>query len=51
VAAQRGRAVTEIGAKGKGAADEIRALWAFLDGHVKRSPAAGKAKRKTREAK
>ena len=51
VAAQKGKAVTEIGARGKGAADEIRALWAFLDRHAKRPTAVGKTKRKAREAK
>jgi chromosome partitioning protein len=50
-AAQKGKAVTEIGAKAKGAADEIRALWNFLDGYA-RCPASppSKPKRKAREA-
>ena len=46
MAAEKGKAVTEFGAKAKKAADEIRALWAFLDGRVKRPATAGKAKRR-----
>src|SRR5262249_22666892 len=34
IAAEKGKAVTELGAKGKVAADEIRALWDFLDGRA-----------------
>ena len=49
-AAEKGKAVTELGAKAKKAADEIRALWDFLDGRAKRPATAGKAKRKAREA-
>jgi chromosome partitioning protein len=45
-AAEKGKAVTELGAKAKKAADEIRALWAFLDGRAKRPATGGKAKRK-----
>ena len=48
-AAEKGKAVTELGAKAKKAADEIRALWDFLDGRAKRPATAGKAKRKARE--
>jgi len=51
-AAEKGKAVTELGAKGRGAADRILALWDFLDGRAKRSVAtAGKTKRRAREAK
>ena len=49
-AAELGKGVTEMGAKAKKAADEIRALWSFLDGRTKRQATAGKAKRKAREA-
>jgi chromosome partitioning protein len=52
-AAQKGKAVTEMGAKAKDAAVEIRALWIYLDGHAghaKRPATAAKSKRKTREA-
>ena len=48
-AAQKGKGVTEMGAKAKKAADEIRALWSFLDGRAPRPAPAAKAKRKTRE--
>ena len=50
-AAQKGKSVTEMGAKAKKAADEIRALWNFLDGRAQRPATAGKAKRKAREVK
>jgi hypothetical protein len=49
IAAEKGKAVTELGAKGKGAAVEIRALWDFLDGRAKRAVAT--AKRKAKESK
>jgi chromosome partitioning protein len=48
-AAQKGKGVTEFGAKAKKAGDEIRALWDFLDERAKPAT-AGKAKRKPREA-
>src|SRR5262249_940378 len=50
-AAEKGKAVTEIGAKAKEAADEVRALWNFLDERTraKRPATTGKAKRKARE--
>jgi len=52
LAVQKGKAVTEIGAKGKGAADEVRTLWTFLNEHAKRpTTLVSKPKRKTREAK
>jgi len=48
-AAQKGKAVTEMGAKAKDAAAEIRVLWAYLDGHAghaKRPATTAKRKRK-----
>jgi chromosome partitioning protein len=52
IAAEKGKSVTELGAKGKPAADEIRKLWRDLDGRTKRQKApAGKPKRKPKEAK
>ena len=52
IAAEKGKSVTELGAKGKPAADEIRKLWRDLDGRTKRQEApAGKPKRKAKEAK
>jgi chromosome partitioning protein len=52
IAAEKGKAVTELGAKGKGAAEEIRKLWGFLDGRAKRAVAIdAKLKRKLKEAK
>jgi chromosome partitioning protein len=45
-AAEKGKSVVEIGAKAKKAAEEIRALWGFLEGHAKRlAGAKTKAKR------
>jgi chromosome partitioning protein len=49
-AAEKGKGVTELGAKAKKVADEIRALWDFLDGRAK-PQTVSKAKRKAREAK
>jgi chromosome partitioning protein len=43
-AAEKGKSVVEIGARGKKAAYEIRALWTFLDGHAKRLAGADKTK-------
>jgi len=52
IAAEKGKAVTEFSAKGKGAAEEIRNLWDFLDGRAKRAVAIdAKLKRKLKEAK
>jgi chromosome partitioning protein len=48
-AAEKGKGVTEAGARAKKAADEIRALWAFLDKRAKQLE-PGKAKTKVREA-
>ena len=48
-AAEKGKGVTEVGARAKKAADEIRALWSFLDRRAKQL-VAGKVKAKTREA-
>jgi chromosome partitioning protein len=48
-AAEKGKGVTEIGARAKKAAGEIRALWAYLDRRAKQLE-AGKAKTKAREA-
>ena len=48
-AAEKGKGVTEAGARAKKAADEIRELWAFLDRRAKQLE-AGKAKTKVREA-
>ena len=51
-AVEKGKAVTELGAKSKAAADEIRALWNHLDGRTARpSTTANKPKRKAKEAK
>jgi hypothetical protein len=49
-AVEMGKAVRQLGAKGKGAADEIRAPWHFPDGCTK-SATAGKPKRKVLESK
>jgi chromosome partitioning protein len=47
-AIEKGKGVTESGQKAKKAADEIRALWAFLDKRSKQLTAApAKAKRET----
>jgi len=51
IAAERGKAVTEIGAKGRAAAEEIRKLWGFLDGRAKSAATDAKLKRKLKEAK
>jgi chromosome partitioning protein len=52
LAVQMGKAVTEIGAKGKGAADEVRTLWTYLNEHAKRpTTLVSKPRRKAREAK
>jgi chromosome partitioning protein len=48
-AAEKGKGVTEAGARAKKAADEIRALWVFLDRRAKQLD-AGKVKTKAREA-
>jgi chromosome partitioning protein len=48
-AAEKGKGVTEAGARAKKAADEIRALWAFLDKRAKQL-GAGKPRTKVREA-
>jgi chromosome partitioning protein len=50
-AAEKGKAVIELGAKGKAAASEIRALWNFLDRRAKVATADAKPKRKAREVK
>jgi cellulose biosynthesis protein BcsQ len=51
-AAEKGKSVVEGGARAKKAADEIRALWTFLDGHAKRLVAtAAKTKAKREAAK
>src|SRR5215475_13018245 len=50
-AAEKGKAVIELGAKGKVAAGEIRALWDFLDKRARAPTADAKPKRKAREAK
>jgi chromosome partitioning protein len=50
-AAEKGKSVVEIGAKGKKAAGEIRALWEFLDENAKRLATAAKAKAKREAAK
>src|SRR5215831_14270713 len=50
-AAEKGKAVIELGAKGKAAASEIRALWDFLDRRVRVPAADAMPKRKAREAK
>jgi chromosome partitioning protein len=47
--ATKGKGVTEVGARARKAADEIRELWAFLDHHA-RQATAGKPKTKAREA-
>ena len=44
-----GKGVTEAGARAKKAAEEIRALWAFLDRRAKQL-GVGKAKTRVREA-
>jgi chromosome partitioning protein len=51
IAAEKGKAVTELGAKGKGAADEIRALWAFLDRRTRAPTTEAKPKRNAKETK
>ena len=48
-AAEKGKALTELGAKGKGTGDEIGSLWQFLDRRAKPS-SASKHNRKAREA-
>ena len=48
-AAEKGKGVTEAGARAKKAAEEIRALWAFLDRRAKQL-GVGKAKTRVREA-
>ena len=48
-AAEKGKGVTEAGTRAKKAADEIRALWVFLDRRAKQLE-AGKVKTKAREA-
>jgi len=50
-AAEKGKAVTELGAKGKAAASEIRALWDFLNRHVRVPTTDAKPKRKARDVK
>ena len=50
-AAEKGEAVTELGAKGKAAASEIRALWDFLNRHVRVPTTDAKPKRKARDVK
>ena len=47
-AAEKGKGVTEVGARATKAADEIRALWTYLDRRAKQL-VAGKVKTKTRE--
>jgi chromosome partitioning protein len=51
IAAEKGKAVTELGAKGKAAAEEVRKLWDDLNGRAARPAAATKPKRKPKEAK
>jgi chromosome partitioning protein len=51
IAVEKGKAVTELGNKGKAAAEEIRALWSDLDGRMARSASVAKPKRKAKEAK
>ncbi|HEY7086044.1 MAG TPA: ParA family protein [Hyphomicrobiaceae bacterium] len=51
IAAERGKAVTEIGAKGRTAAEEIRKLWGFLDGRAKSVATDAKLKRKLKDTK
>src|SRR5262245_16523018 len=54
IAAEKGKGVTELGAKGKAAADEIRALWKDLDGRkgvANRDTLGKNPKRKSKEAK
>jgi 4-hydroxy-3-methylbut-2-enyl diphosphate reductase IspH len=50
-AAEKGKSVVVIGAKAKKAAEEIRALWEFLDGHAKRLAAGAKTKAKREAAR
>ena len=50
-AAEKGKAVIELGAKGKAAASEVRALWDFLDRRARVATADAKPKRKARDAK
>jgi hypothetical protein len=50
-AAEKGKALTEIGVRGKGATDEIRALWDFLNQHARRPATPAKPKLKAREVK
>jgi chromosome partitioning protein len=50
-AAEKGKSVVEIGAKAKKAAEEIRALWEFLDGHAERLAAGARTKAKREAAK
>jgi chromosome partitioning protein len=50
-AAEKGKAVIELGAKGKAAADEIRALWDFLDGRASAKRPAPRARRIAHEIK
>ena len=50
-AAEKGKAVIELGAKGKAAANEIRGLWDFLDRRARVATADAKPQRKARQAK
>src|SRR5215475_3127753 len=50
-AAEKGKAVIELGAKGKAAASEMRALWDFLDRRARVPTTDAKPKRKAREVK
>jgi len=40
-AAEKGKGVTEAGARAKKAAEEIKALWSFLDRHAGARPQSG----------
>jgi hypothetical protein len=51
IAVEKGKAVTELGAKGKSAADEIRALWSDLNERTARPAPVARPKRKAKEAK
>jgi chromosome partitioning protein len=50
-AVEKGKSVVEVGAKAKKAAEEIRAVWEFLNGHAKRLAAGPKTKAKREAAK
>src|SRR5262249_27891370 len=50
-AAGKGKAVIELGGKGKAAADEIRALWDFLDGRASAKRPAPRARHIAHEIK